>query len=283
MYLYLSLLALMSVFFYFTPLNVAVLFYCGLIALSVFIKYKALRMLRWLVIIQLACALTLNLQFWQQYGIGTGLISLFIFVFFFLLTMPVDEEETQPQPVIFSPAPQLTESISSPQITVTDKRSNSHFYHNDVFYINGYAINPVFGMSSPDHHGSKSGNEALLQQLHTATHACSQLAGQVIPHTELPGFFAETMYAFYHDEKGIYGLQSGELSLIFSAHHFHALRIIENTCRGADWYELALETRTKRIFFHHLSGNSPAALYQQAIRLTSIWKISLKTSHINHN
>ncbi len=280
-YLILSLILIFP--FYYLSFGVALFFYAALLVTGMIAKYRSMSILRWIAVIQAACSLALVAHVYQRYGIFVTLISVIVFLFFFLLTVPAPEKEASPPLAGEYPSPPAVNAPASEisLVKAEDVRTHAHFYFNSYCHKNGYdiALLPLIS----DYANRATFNNALLQQLHTATATFSQLCGRILTTADTPHILPGGLYAFRDTQKHRIGLQSGEFGLIFTPSNFTCLRITERTCRGDYSYELSLETDKQRIFLHHPHECKPVTLYQWAIELTVVWQIPLQHSYINDN
>ncbi|EHR8837706.1 hypothetical protein ABJ851_002910, partial [Shigella flexneri] len=178
--------------FYYLSFGVALFFYAALLVTGMIAKYRSMSILRWIAVIQAACSLALVAHVYQRYGIFVTLISLIVFLFFFLLTVPAPEKEASP-PAVNAPASEIS------LVKAVDVRTHVHFYFNSYCHKNGYdiALLPLIF----DYANRATCNNALLQQLHTATATFSQLCGQILTTADTPYILPGGLYAFRDTQK----------------------------------------------------------------------------------
>ncbi|WP_157941435.1 hypothetical protein [Escherichia sp. MOD1-EC7003] len=189
-YLILSLILIFP--FYYLSFGVALFFYAALLVTGMIAKYRSMSILRWIAVIQAACSLALVAHVYQRYGIFVTLISVIVFLFFFLLTVPAPEKEASP-PAVNAPASEIS------LVKAVDVRTHAHFYFNSYCHKNGYDITllPLIF----DYANRATCNNALLQQLHTATATFSQLCGQILTAADTPHILPGGLYAFRDTQK----------------------------------------------------------------------------------
>ncbi|TDS98084.1 hypothetical protein EDF78_101459 [Rahnella sp. BIGb0236] len=286
--LYFSTLAL-SLFLFF-PMSPEKIIYLllVLIVFSLITKSRGMKTHRWIFIIQFACSIAVVVKTYQQYNFFICIFSLFICVFFVLLTAPLIHEDKGGIKVtnkMLPSAPKFAEHDVELKIRVNDLNTNIAFIYDEYKYKNGYfhCVSEISAFRKDD---CPFGNQLLLKSLHQETKVLSRLAGQVIHKKDVSHLSADSLYAFFDNKMKIKGLQSGEFSIVFEEHDLTAIRIIEYTCRGSEWYELTLETCEDRIFLDDLLNEhhkSDLDIHKFAILLAKVWNLPLEYSHINMN
>jgi hypothetical protein len=269
------------------PFKLATGFFALLSLIALLMKFRKMKLPIWIFMIQQGCALGIILKTYHLYGFGLSLLATAITVLGIYLTSSVFNE-IEPQLKSESlPSIPIRKKVEPANIKmkITDKQLNSYFYHDSTHYRHGYYCYLPLIPASNDKERSAY-NQSLLLELHQITEQFSQLGGAIVSEENFNHSFINGLFAFFDTQKKIKGMQSGNLSIMFADTCFTAIRVIEHTCRGAEWYELAIETQTKRIFISRPSDNlfnSSIQIYNFAINLAAVWKIPVYSNHINEN
>lgn len=286
--LYFSILALSLFLFFPMQSGKIALSLIVLIVISSITESRGKRTHRWIFIIQFAWSVAVVVKTYQQYNFFICILSLFICVFLLLLMVSLFYKEDEEVVDVYGPLPakpNYEKNNISLNVIVNKINANSSYLYDEYECKVGYFVD-VSRISSSEMNDHLTWNQALLEKLHEKMRAPSKLAGRVINESDVNYLSSHNLYAFYNTKRKIKGLQSGELSLVFEEHALTAIRIIENTCRGRETYELTLETCEDRVFLDDLlneNHRSDLDIHKFAILLAKVWKIPLEYSHINMN
>lgn len=128
--------------------------------------------------------------------------------------------------------------------------------------------------------------EQFLMRLHKAIAPAGNW--QPCTCTEPPDYNLPRRHTLYaiRTAAGQCGLQSGDLCLVFPHNKFTVIRLTQFTCRGRNWYTVALENNAKRYEIDCELGEENVnvhGLYRFVITLANAWKLKIRLSYENMN